>query len=146
MGQISDEIWKVIRNDSTKEDIRVTVESVYNRIVNPKAKEEDHHSSPIKEEAKETEPQMPPGFAACKDSHEEDNKNLDDGDDDMPPGFGIIAHGKEDTTSVKAGDGDEMDEDVNIIDTPPGFDNGTKDAAGVGDGDDDDLDVPPGFG
>ncbi|WOL10941.1 hypothetical protein Cni_G19701 [Canna indica] len=46
MGQISDEVWKVIR--SYENDIRGTVESVYDRIVKPEANQIDG-SSPSKE-------------------------------------------------------------------------------------------------
>ncbi|KAG6494789.1 hypothetical protein ZIOFF_042550 [Zingiber officinale] len=45
MGQISDEVWKIIR--SSENDIRGTVEAVYDRIVNPKEKKQDT-SSPHK--------------------------------------------------------------------------------------------------
>ncbi|WOL11456.1 hypothetical protein Cni_G20219 [Canna indica] len=46
MGQISDEVWKVIR--SYENDIRGTVESVYDRIVKPEENQIDG-SSPSKE-------------------------------------------------------------------------------------------------
>ncbi|WOK93717.1 hypothetical protein Cni_G02417 [Canna indica] len=46
IGQISDEVWKVIR--SYKNDIRGIMESVYDRIVKPKENQIDG-SSPSKE-------------------------------------------------------------------------------------------------
>lgn len=197
MGQISDEVWKVIRNETTKEDIRGTVESVYDRIMNPKPKEEVRQSSPAKHKTNkqngisaaqapsweanmcnESEPQMPPGFSLCdnkvehKGSHQEQHRHfpLEEAvhnltnmeDDDMPPGFAIPVTGA-DAATIPHGGGDAdmplgsisgVNED---IDMPPGFNMWV----GVGSGgamppgfgtsgsgvvDDDDLDVPPGFG
>ncbi|KAJ0960001.1 hypothetical protein J5N97_000234 [Dioscorea zingiberensis] len=55
MGQISDELWKVIRsNDGMKNEIKETVESVYNRLVNPE-KEKEKQSSPPRQKPRKKE-------------------------------------------------------------------------------------------
>ncbi|XP_058110764.1 uncharacterized protein LOC131253672 isoform X2 [Magnolia sinica] len=46
MSQISDGVWAVIRStDGMKSEITETVQSVYNKLVNPKGKEVEDHSS-----------------------------------------------------------------------------------------------------
>ncbi|KAI3985281.1 hypothetical protein MKX01_033595 [Papaver californicum] len=79
MTQISDALWGVIRSrDGLEDEIRESVKSVYNRLLNPKGKEVDESSSltgPRRRDNEavnnnsvtlsEIEPEGPPGFNMC---------------------------------------------------------------------------------
>lgn len=46
MNHIPDRLWEIIRSDDGKSEITKTVQSVYNKLVNPKGNEEGNSSSP----------------------------------------------------------------------------------------------------
>lgn len=148
MGQISDEVWKVIKSDES--EIRGTVESVYDRIVKPEERKEDR-SSPFKQQsgsvkedhtsqitastgdsnATDNEPQEPPGFAVADQQSRKSNEveHKDTLQDQKPHS------NKDELHSLQP-----VDDAV-----PPGFGpqiNGMEQP----DGSDEDPDVPPGFG
>lgn len=177
MGHISDEVWKVIRSSNTKDDIRGTVESVYDRIVNPKPKEDNASkqkgasSTPATVHEASTCDEMPPGFASSnhelllrlpaeEELHNPTNMVCDD--DEMPPGFAVPVTN---SGAVKVSSGINVlgsgvaatdlwsrfntGGDVGVC-MPLGFNTGGAGGvgarpSGVAD-EDDDLDVPPGFG
>ncbi|KAG1341883.1 hypothetical protein COCNU_05G001120 [Cocos nucifera] len=149
MGQISDEVWKVIK--SNESEIRGTVESVYDRMVKPEERKVDR-SSPLKQQsssgkedhasqitastgdsdATDNEPQEPPGFAVAgrqgRKSNEVEHKDMLH---DQKP-----QSNKDELRSLQPVD-DAL---------PPGFGpqiNGMEQPDG---GSDEDPDVPPGFG
>lgn len=170
MDQISDELWKIIRSkDGMQTEIRETVESVYNRLMNPLPKEENHASASTnppagaeKDSAKpvqpaessicqtaspnELDPDVPPGFAPSEP--------------DVPPGFAPtnqspISNRKLDTNG---GDRNRQDKEVreephDLVDTHPSASNEvhplSPNPCSLGPGgrsNDDEPDVPPGFG
>lgn len=77
MGEISNELWDIIKSDEhgMQKEIKETIESVYIKLINPPPKEEydmstqsdhDHHSnnSPALEVSKcDSDPDLPPGFS-----------------------------------------------------------------------------------
>ncbi|KAK9277025.1 hypothetical protein L1049_006564 [Liquidambar formosana] len=94
MNQISDGVWEIIRSDDgMKSEITETVQCVYNKVVNPKGKEEGESSSlvdaiPVQKETdnngsltisaseidgilSDNEPKEPPGFSLC--DHNQNN-------------------------------------------------------------------------
>ncbi|KAG8096903.1 hypothetical protein GUJ93_ZPchr0013g34811 [Zizania palustris] len=133
MGQISDEVWNVIQ--STETDIRGTVESVYNRMMNPGQPQETELSSKkLKKNAKEEQvfPVKASPSVAVK---------LEDDDPEEPPGFGFSDHQRNNiiATQQQPSNTDNHNQvkpnegEPNAISFP-------------GDDDEDDPDVPPGFG
>ncbi|KAF6160267.1 hypothetical protein GIB67_019036 [Kingdonia uniflora] len=139
MAQISDGLWEVIRsNDGMQSEIKETVESVYNRLLNRKEKEGDGLSAPINptpvdKEAvndreviiSEREPSEPPDIVS------EGNNNLE-------------IH-KEETEQLKEPKEEPHHSPDNDPSFPPGFaphiiNENPYDIS------DDDPDVPPGFG
>uniref|UniRef100_A0A0A9GM53 Uncharacterized protein n=1 Tax=Arundo donax TaxID=35708 RepID=A0A0A9GM53_ARUDO len=127
MGQISDEVWKVIQSNET--DIRGTVEAVYNRIVNPEKDPEPLSKKP-KQNGKEK--QVPPAKTPASVTVE-----VGDDDPEEPPGFGF----KDNQGNSSAATG---------MPPPPlqpsNLENHKEMKPNEGDCDDDDPDVPPGFG
>ncbi|KAL0923665.1 hypothetical protein M5K25_007731 [Dendrobium thyrsiflorum] len=153
MGQISDEIWKAIQlNDSIKEDIRSTVEHVFNKMVstealNPKVSNNSSFSHEIQIAGREAngiiktsittptreanilnsnEANEPLAFASSVDKIDE-SKNSDLLENEQSPG--LIQNTKE---LFKQGK-----------DQPPGL--GSSRGGGGGGEADDDSDLPPGF-
>ncbi|KAK9278915.1 hypothetical protein L1049_028496 [Liquidambar formosana] len=102
MSRISDGVWEIIRSDDgMKSEITETVQSVYNKVVNPKGKEECESSSPnnvmlvqkevvnnvsltvsaseMDDRLSDSEPKEPPGFSMydhnqnnCEEQHKEE--------------------------------------------------------------------------
>ncbi|XP_072972473.1 uncharacterized protein [Typha angustifolia] len=148
MGQISDEVWKVIRSDEMV--IRGTVETVYNRLVNPDEKKEPQ-TSPLKKHQINDEAHVSP----LKPSTCETNAS-DDNEPSEPPGFALTnqpgsnngkversqqLHAHQPQLPVK-----DLNHTEQIDDVPPGF-NSHKDGHSFRGGiSDEDPDVPPGFG
>lgn len=132
MGQISDEVWKVIRsNENVKADIRGTVESVYNRIINPEVRKEVGNSSPSKESTingKSISPQ--------KVSTVEANK-CDESELREPPGFGQCIQLAGDHNKVECEEQGEAQRPHSLTEEVPHHLPNTVD--------DDDEDMPPGF-
>lgn len=163
MGQISDGLWKIIRSpDGMKSEITETVQSVYDKILNPKGKEVGESSSPfyvtpIQKEAynngshttstnenegtlSDSEPKEPPGFTLCghnqNDCEEQTKEELQ------------LAHEKSPTKKLKV----ELQDSQDVLDpnsvqlnVPPGFPSGMG-LTQSSDHSDEDPDVPPGFG
>ncbi|RWW43604.1 hypothetical protein BHE74_00050716 [Ensete ventricosum] len=145
MGQISDEVWKVIK--SCENDIRGTVESVYDRIVKPEVNKQDSASPqrrlPVGDEKDQASLVAP---STCE-------TNVSDGNEQMevPPGFcstdqpsskvehAVMLHDEQPHSS------NEVLNDPEQIDAvPPGFGppvNSSIIPVGVSD---EDPDVPPG--
>jgi hypothetical protein len=113
MGKISDEVWNMIT--SSEGDIQETVESVYNRILNPGIEKKVTSDPALGNNEncinQENEPDEPPGFALPAKNNERENFKQNVENDVSPPGFA-------------------SDEDVNQVANGP---------------DEDDLDAPPGF-
>ncbi|KAK9699424.1 hypothetical protein RND81_08G172400 [Saponaria officinalis] len=137
MVQISDGLWKIIRSDeSIKTEITETVQSVYDKLLNPKGE------SPI--------------------SSGERQPNVSDGEGREPPGFSLQNHTTSNhdiSRSEKPGvesnlerqresrwsNGSAKTEEDGDTSPPPGFTlQGKRKRAS--DGNDDDPDIPPGFG
>lgn len=159
MGQISDELWKVIRsNDGMKNDIRETVESVYNRLINPEKKEEQS-SPPPQKPSKRKKEKIHSSPSQPLTGGKEDNApstavsthktNISDGSEPTePPGFvpsNQHVNGNKEEQKDRPHCVPEMLE-PSIDELPPGFAPQhveTKPVIGVGE---EDPDVPPGFG
>uniref|UniRef100_A0ACD5TVQ1 Uncharacterized protein n=1 Tax=Avena sativa TaxID=4498 RepID=A0ACD5TVQ1_AVESA len=135
MGQISDEVWSVIQSNET--DIRGTVEGVFNRIMNPQQQDDAGPSSKkLKRSGKEEQasPAKPSTSVTARLEEEED-------DPEEPPGFGTSSHHHSSIT-VKL---DRPLNGENHSQVKPTEDK-PVDAGSLGDADDEDPDVPPGFG
>ncbi|KAH0464894.1 hypothetical protein IEQ34_004997 [Dendrobium chrysotoxum] len=157
MGQISDEIWKTIRlNDSIKDDIRSTVEHVFNKMVSTEAQgsKVSNNSSfsheiqiagreangitktsittPTREAniLNSNETNEPPACASSVDKIDV-SKNSDLQENEQSPG--LIQNTKELFKQAK--------------DRPPGLGSSHDGGGGGGGGGevDDDCDLPPGF-
>uniref|UniRef100_A0ACD5XIA1 Uncharacterized protein n=1 Tax=Avena sativa TaxID=4498 RepID=A0ACD5XIA1_AVESA len=135
MGQISDEVWSVIQSNET--DIRGTVEGVFNRIMNPE-KQDDAGPSSKKLKRSGKEEQVSPAKASTSVT-----ARLEEEEDDPeePPGFGTSSH-HHSNTPVKL---DRPLNGENHSQVKPTEDK-PVDAGSLGDADDEDPDVPPGFG
>ncbi|KAI0520539.1 hypothetical protein KFK09_008015 [Dendrobium nobile] len=156
MGQISDEIWKTIRlNDSIKDDIKSTVEHVFNKMVGTEAQGTQVSSNssfsheiqiagreangiiktsmttPTREAniLNSNETNEPPAFASTVDKIDA-SKSSDLQENEQSPG--LIQNTKELFKEAK--------------DRPPGggSSHGSGDGGGGGEADDD-SDLPPGF-
>ncbi|WOL09058.1 hypothetical protein Cni_G17811 [Canna indica] len=147
MGQISDEVWKVIR--SYENDIRGTVESVYDRIVKPEANKIDG-SSPSKEPP--TDGKEDRVSSATPSTGE---KKASDGNTQTEAAPGFIATDQQsskveattmlhDEQPQSSNGGHNNQEQVDVV--PPGFGPLANSAASRGGVSDEDPDVPPGFG
>ncbi|BAT75931.1 hypothetical protein LR48_Vigan01g221400 [Vigna angularis] len=156
MGQISDSLWQIIRSgDGMKKEIMETVQSVYDKLANPKGKDEVMLSTsdvmPIQRQGEtasateiddtlhENEPDEPPGFTLGH-NHLNNNEDQDKGKVQVQV-QGLTAERKEDSHPPQDTRGED-DVDGNA---PPGFsmDVEQKPPAECSD---EDPDVPPGFG
>ncbi|CAM0872138.1 unnamed protein product [Alopecurus aequalis] len=138
MGQISDEIWSVIQSKDT--DIRGTVEGVFNRIMNP-AKQHDAGPSSKKLKRNGKEEQVSPAKASTSVTVKLEE---DDDDPEAPPGFGFSNH-QSSNTMVKQDQPSNGDNHSQVKPTD-GKPTESKPVVELGDDDDEDPDVPPGFG
>ncbi|XP_042401818.1 uncharacterized protein LOC121991829 [Zingiber officinale] len=147
MGQISDEVWKIIR--SSENDIRGTVEAVYDRIVNPKEKKQDTsspHKAPQSDGKKGHDSLVTPSTSEI---------NVSDTNEQMeaPPGFDStdwpiskvksepVLQGKQPQPSNK-----DPNQAEQVDSLPPGFGPVAKSPIRPIVVADEDPDVPPGFG
>ncbi|KAI3906188.1 hypothetical protein MKW92_007338 [Papaver armeniacum] len=152
MTQISDALWGVIRSRGGLEDeIRETVKSVYNRLMNPKGRKWMSHLLPLAQEdvamkferennLSEIEPEGPPGFNMCNpqsNNSEAENKEA------------------QPVVSQLAVDGVKVKEEPNHENDAPQFNDGPSVPPGFGSSadskepsyiSDDDPEFPPGFG
>lgn len=149
MSHISDSLWKIIRSndDGMKGEIMETVQSVYDKLANPKGKDEvmlstsdampgqrqGETASGIENDdcLHENEPQEPPGFTLLhnhlnNNNHEDQGSTLEQKKD---------AHSSPDTLGE--------DDHCNV---PPGFSKDTEHNPPPDCTSDEDPDVPPGFG
>ncbi|KAE9459468.1 hypothetical protein C3L33_08605, partial [Rhododendron williamsianum] len=164
MSQISDSLWEVIRShDGMKSEIAETVQSVYNRILNPGGNDKGGSSSvnslvPVQKQADNTtsqtaslcemedmsecEPKEPPGFSLSNHQHNNHVEQLKE-EPQLP-----IPHDKR--TIEKQSKEPDHPEDViepdNDNGCPPGFSAVEDCRQPCAGSDDDDLDAPPGFG
>ncbi|CAL9061126.1 unnamed protein product [Musa banksii] len=147
MGQISDEVWKVIK--SCENDIRGTVESVYDRIVKPEVNKQNSVSPqkrlPVGDEKDQASLVAP---STGETNVSEGNEQME-----VPPGFcstdqpsskvehAMMLHDEQPHSSNEA-----LNDPEQIDAVPPGFGppvNSSIIPVGVSD---EDPDVPPGFG
>ncbi|KAJ6831887.1 uncharacterized protein M6B38_347065 [Iris pallida] len=135
MGQISDEVWKVIRsNENVKADIRGTVESVYNRIINPEVRKEVGNSSPSKEiTINGNGKSLSPPKVSTVEANPCDGSELRE-----PPGFGQCIQLAGDHNKVECEEQGEAQRPHPRTEEVPHHPPNTVD--------DDDEDMPPGFG
>ncbi|XP_057994789.1 uncharacterized protein LOC131174811 [Hevea brasiliensis] len=161
MSKLSDGVWEIIRSgDGMKNEITGTVQSVYNKLVEPKRKEvgesSTHGVALVQNEADNK--------GLVKDSTVAVDDNLSDGELQEPPGFSLsINHQnnhelKEELEQPMHCQGtvEELKEGVNHskdkleaddVDPglPPGFSTDIEQKQPCDDCDED-PDVPPGFG
>ncbi|XP_051119427.1 uncharacterized protein LOC127243451 [Andrographis paniculata] len=165
MSQVSDGLWNIIRSpDGMKSEITETVEAVYDRLSNPRGKENGEsssHKDPCSVQNKH-------GNNGNATGVNETDSTLSDGDQSEPPGFGLtdarrrskraktvqsnnIRMPKPNIEQREGNQGcnrpsealpkpDNLDDDA-----PPGFSSMLKHKTS-GEVSDEDPDVPPGFG
>ncbi|ESW27573.1 hypothetical protein PHAVU_003G214000 [Phaseolus vulgaris] len=158
MGQISDSLWQIIRSgDGMKNEIKETVQSVYDKLANPKGKDEVLLSTsdvmPIQRQGEtasateigdtlhENEPDEPPGFTLVHNHLNNNNHEDQDKGKVLVQVQGLTAERKEDSHPSQDTLG-ENDVDCNA---PPGF-SMDVDQKPPAECSDEDPDVPPGFG
>lgn len=159
MSQISDSLWQIIRSgDDMKSEIMETVQSVYDKLANPKGKDEVMMSmsdvmpihrqgetasaTEIDDTLHENEPDEPPGFTLL---HNHLNNNYHEEQDKgkvQVQKQGFTAEQKEDSHPSQDTLGED---DVNSNAPPPGFSMDVEQKPSS-DCSDEDPDVPPGFG
>ena len=158
MSKISDSIWQIIRSkDGMKGEIEETVQSVYNKLVNPKGKDEVEPSSSdmmpnqIQGETAsaadidvtlcDNEPAEPPGFTLSYNHHNHEGQHKGKSQSHTIHGDGSIAEQREES---------HLSQDTNHTDdvsgnAPPGF-LANLEHKPLAESSDEDPDVPPGFG
>ncbi|KAL5064398.1 hypothetical protein RYX36_026135 [Vicia faba] len=151
MSHLSDSLWQIIRSDDgMKGEITETVQSVYDKLANPKGKDEvllsTSDAMPSQGETAsamengdslhENEPQEPPGFTLLPNHPNNNNhKDQDKGNAQVQrQGCKVDSHPSQDTL---------VEDDHNIA--PPGFSKEMEHSP-VADCSDEDPEVPPGFG
>jgi len=158
MSQISDSLWQIIRSaDGMKSEITETVKSVYDKLANPKGKDEVMLSTsdvmPIQRQGEtasateiddtlhESEPTEPPGFTLLHNHMNNNNHEDQDKGKVQVQWQRFAAERKEDSHLSQ----DVLGEDDVDSNAPPGF---SKDVEQNPSSDcsDEDPDVPPGFG
>ncbi|MED6199850.1 hypothetical protein PIB30_079714 [Stylosanthes scabra] len=160
MSQISDSLWQIIRSkDGMKTEITETVQSVYDKLVNPKGEEEILVSNSV---AMATHRQQgETGLVTEKI----DNDMLHANEPDEPPGFTLLHnhvnnnqenHDQGKPQAHRQGSAAEQVEDSQVLPEPPRENNDSNDAPPgfvrpaeqnhLSDCSDEDPDVPPGFG
>ncbi|KAK9143632.1 hypothetical protein Syun_013032 [Stephania yunnanensis] len=140
MSQISDALWQVIRsNDGMQSEIRETVESVYNTLLNPRGKDVDEvepypgdEPNPIQNEALSSSPATSPCERENSPSSSEPKQPPGFSDDNcLQPNNGQEEHGEETEVAMDHDQecGAEMEHEPNTREKSPS-----------------DASVPPGFG
>ncbi|KAE9597728.1 hypothetical protein Lalb_Chr16g0389691 [Lupinus albus] len=159
MGQISDSLWQIIRSsDGMKSEITETVQSVYDKLANPKGKDEvllsttdvvpiqrqseTTSATEIDDELCENEPEGPPGFTLLHNHHLNNNHEEQDKGKDQAHRQGSTSEQKEDSHSLP----DAIGETDSNGDLPPEFSTDVEHNPLSDCCDEEDPDVPPGFG
>eukprot|EP00262_Sarcandra_glabra_P006887 TRINITY_DN19451_c0_g1_i1.p1 TRINITY_DN19451_c0_g1~~TRINITY_DN19451_c0_g1_i1.p1 ORF type:complete len:241 (+),score=44.37 TRINITY_DN19451_c0_g1_i1:49-771(+) len=162
MGQISDGLWKIIRSpDGMKNEITATVESVYNKLMNPKGKEvadlptpnqgscdkEASVSLTISTSDRDTlscaELKEPPGLSLSDSPQANRNDIQDKHKESSPHDRQPIEEPKEELRDSR--DLSQLSNGGDPRELPPGF-SAFEDGEQINVGMDEDPDVPPGFG
>lgn len=159
MGQISDSLWQIIRSgdDGMKSEIMETVQSVYDKLANPKGKDEVMLSTsdvmPIQRQGEtasatemddklhENEPDEPPGFTLLHNHPNNNNHEDQDKGKVQVQTQGLTADCKEDSHPSPLTVGEDNDNG----NAPPGFSMDVEQKP-PSDCSDEDPEVPPGFG
>lgn len=164
MNRISDGVWEIIRSDNgMKGEITETIQSVYNKVLNPKRKEEGETSFPCNARPVLTEVENNGSLAI---SVSETDETLYDNEPKMPPGFFLCDNNQNNCeeqhkeelqlsmTSEKNPSEKQFDpghsqivskpDDVHLS-VPPGFSSAVEHVSLCANSDED-PDVPPGFG
>lgn len=158
MSKVSDNLWEIIRSaDGMKNEITETVQSVYNKLANPKAKEDAEapadHAIPVWKESdnngsmkastsqcehSETDPVEPPGFSFAGNHTSNEKQQVEE--------LQFPNHHDNDGRNEE-GHHPNYVSDADNVDLPPGFVSIRKRRQMCLDaGSDEDPDVPPGFG
>lgn len=169
MGKISDDFWNTIRTgDGIQTEITQTVQSVYNKLLNPQlieAGESSSHSDlqPAQNVVEsnghiavsdsgidatlsiDAEPSEPPGFARLGSNQNSKSDHKESPKKDL--GLPVPADGKKRETYTKSDTNFSLDlvPDNMDVGAPSGFATGTKEK-NPDDVNDEDPEVPPGFG
>ncbi|KAL3818140.1 hypothetical protein ACJIZ3_004045 [Penstemon smallii] len=144
MSQVSDGVWNIIRSpDGMKPEITETVQSVYDKLANPRGKNNCQSSSRMKPENNIS------ADGAC-----ENKDRMSDGEPNEPPGFGLtnrpynidMPPHKGQMMKENKGKNLHLDKpDIMDSDAPPGF-SCVFEHKKSGESPDEDPEVPPGFG
>ncbi|CAK9321678.1 unnamed protein product [Citrullus colocynthis] len=162
MNKVSDNLWEIIRSaDGMKNEITETVQSVYNKLANPKAeenakastqqaipfwKEADNNgsmkASTSKFEHSETDPLEPPGFSFAGNHTNNEKQHVEELE------FPNRHEGRHDNDRRNVeGHHPNNVSDADNVQLPPGFVSNRKHNQMCKDaGSDEDPDIPPGFG
>ncbi|CAL5198072.1 unnamed protein product [Lathyrus oleraceus] len=157
MSRISDSLWQIIRSDDgMKGEITETVQSVYDKLANPKGKDdvllstsdampgqtqgETASATENDDSLHENEPQEPPGFTLVLNHPNNNNHEDQDKEKAQVQRQRSTAECKEDSHPSQ----DTLVEDDHNI-APSGFSKDMEHSP-VADCSDEDPDVPPGFG
>ncbi|XP_027336268.1 uncharacterized protein LOC113850100 [Abrus precatorius] len=155
MSQISDSLWQIIRSsDGMKSEIMETVQSVYDKLANPKGKDEVPTSdmkpilrqgetasnTEVDDNLHENEPTEPPGFTLLPNHLNNNNHEDQDKGKVQVQKQGLTAEGNEDSHPSQ----DTLEDDINS-NAPPGFSMNVEPNPSSYCSDED-PDVPPGFG
>ncbi|KAG8382323.1 hypothetical protein BUALT_Bualt05G0065500 [Buddleja alternifolia] len=157
MSQVSVGLWNVIRSaDGMKTEITETVQSVYDKLANPRGKDNGESSSHM------DSPSIRNGFQNNKNATEIDGTQSDK-DPNEPPGFGstdlhqrnknqpkntrMPTHHNGQVIGKNKGKKSQLEDrpEPDNWDAPPGF-SSVLNHKFSGDASDEDPDVPPGFG
>ncbi|CAJ1943534.1 unnamed protein product [Sphenostylis stenocarpa] len=158
MGEISESLWQIIRSgDGMKSEIMETVQCVYDKMANPKRKDEVLLSTsdvmPIQRQGEtasaaefndtlhENEPDEPPGFTLVHNNLNSNNQDDHDKGKVHVQTQGLTTEWKEDSHPSQ----DTLGEDDVHTNAPPGFSMDVEQKPPSGSSDED-PDVPPGFG
>ncbi|XP_038903340.1 uncharacterized protein LOC120089960 [Benincasa hispida] len=161
MSKVSDNLWEIIRSaDGMKNEITETVQSVYNKLANPKAEENaeasTQHTIPVRKEVNngsmkastsqfdhsEADPIEPPGFSFAGNHTNNGKQHVEELQ------FPKCHEGRHNNDSRNV-EGHHPNNvfDADDVDLPPGFVSNRKHNQMCKDaGSDEDPDVPPGFG
>jgi hypothetical protein len=160
MSHISDSLWQIIRSDDgMKSEITETVQCVYDKLANPKRRKYEvllstSDAMPVQSNGEtasgtenddtlnENEPEEPPGFTLLP-NHLNNNNH---GDQDK--GKAALVHMQGSTAECK--EDSHLSQDTLGKDdhnnAPPGFSKDTEQNPLADCSDDEDPDLPPGFG
>lgn len=166
MNRISDGVWEIIRSDNgMKGEITETIQSVYNKVLNPKRKEEGEPSSPrnarpvlmevenngslaisvseTDETLYDNEPKMPPGFFLCDNNNQNNCEGQNKEELQLPT---TSEKNPSEKQNFEPGHSQIVSKPDDVhLSVPPGFSSAVEHMP-LCDNSDEDPDVPPGFG